>query len=163
MTMRTEEILQLFADSIRGTDEDHTRGPVRRSIALLAIPMMLEMLMEAIFAVTDIFFVARLGSAAVAAVGMTEAVLTLVYAVAIGLSAATTAMVARRIGEGDSRGASVAAAQALWIGALVSALMGIAGIILGEQILTWLGADQEVVVGGSIYTKILLGGSASIT
>ncbi|MBT8131445.1 MAG: MATE family efflux transporter [Gammaproteobacteria bacterium] len=161
--MRTEEILQLFADAIRGTDENHTRGPVRRSIALLAIPMMLEMLMEAIFAVTDIFFVARLGSAAVAAVGMTEAVLTLVYAVAIGLSAATTAMVARRIGEGDKSGASVAAAQALWIGALVSALMGIAGIILGEQILTWLGADQEVVVGGSIYTKILLGGSASIT
>ena len=161
--MSKTDYFGLFRDALRGTDEDHTRGLVRRSIVLLAIPMMLEMLMEAVFAVTDIFFVARLGAAAVAAVGMTEAVLTVVYAVAIGLSAATTAMVARRIGEGDGKGASVAAAQALWIGALVSAAMAAAGITLGEQILLWLGADQVVVDGGSVYTKILLGGSASIT
>ncbi|MBT8137809.1 MAG: MATE family efflux transporter [Gammaproteobacteria bacterium] len=152
----------LLRDALRGTDEDHTRGLVRRSIILLAVPMMLEMAMEAVFAVTDIFFVAKLGSAAVAAVGMTEAVLTLVYAVAIGLSAATTAMVARRIGEGDEHGAAIASAQALWIGAFVSGVIGIVGVTLAEQILAWLGADDEVIKSAS-YTKILLGGSASIT
>ncbi len=161
--MRDGKLFRLLRDAVQGTDEDHTRGRVRRSVVLLAIPMMLEMLMEAVFAVTDIFFVARLGPEPVAAVGMTEAVLTLVYAVAIGLSAGTTALVARRIGEGDAKGASIAGAQALWLGAIVSGAIGIAGITLGDRILVWLGAAPAVVEGGAIYTRILLGGSISIT
>lgn len=161
--MKKTDYLGLLREAIQGSDADHTRGPIRRSIVLLAIPMMLEMSMEAVFAVTDIFFVSKLGPAAVAAVGMTEALLTVVYAIAIGLSAATTAMVARRIGENDNAGAAVAAAQALWIGALVSAIIAIAGITLGEHLLLWLGADEAVIRDGSGYTRILLGGSASIT
>ncbi len=160
---RDQRLLPFVMQALRGGDHDHTRGPIRRSIGLLAIPMMLELLMEAVFAVVDIFFVGRLGAGAVAAVGLTEAVLTLVYAVAIGMTAATTAMVARRIGENDSRGAAVAAGQALWIGTFISIAIGAFGIVFGGQILRWVGADEAVVAEGAIYTRILLGGSATIT
>lgn len=143
-------------------DEDFTRGSLPRAIALLAVPMVLEMSMESVFAVVDVFFVGRLGPDAVATVGLTEAVLTLVFAVAIGLSMATTAMVARRIGEKDREGAQVAAVQAIGIGVAVSVVVGVAGIVGAPDILRWMGGSPQVVAGGSGYTAVLLGGSATV-
>ena len=113
---RLRELPRLLRDSIVGTNEVFTEGPMNRAIIPPAIPMMLEMLMESVFAIVDIFFVAKLGADAIATPGVTEAVITLLYAVAIGLSIAVTAVVARRIGEQDSEGATVVAGQALWIG-----------------------------------------------
>lgn len=143
-------------------DEDFTRGSLPRAIALLAVPMVLEMSMESVFAVVDVFFVGRLGPDAVATVGLTEAVLTLVFAVAIGLSMATTAMVARRIGEKDREGAQVAAVQAIGVGVAVSVVVGVVGIVGASDILRWMGGSPQVVAGGSGYTTVLLGGSATV-
>src|SRR5881409_1504808 len=99
-------------EALRGSEQDYTEGPIGRAILLLAIPMVLEMVMESVFAICDVFFVSRLGAAAVATVGLTESLLTLVYAIAMGLSVGATAMVARRIGEKDADGAARAATQA---------------------------------------------------
>lgn len=118
--------------------------------------------MESVFAVVDVFFVGRLGPSAVATVGLTEAVLTLVFAVAIGLSMATTAMVARRIGEKDREGAQVTAVQAIGVGIAVSAVVGVVGILGASDILRWMGGSPQVVAGGSGYTAVLLGGSATV-
>src|SRR5690606_2937 len=112
----------LLRASLAGGERDYTHGSIGRAVVLLAIPMMLEMAMESIFAIVDIFFVARLGPAAVAAVGLTEAVLTLLYAVAVGLSLGVTALVARRIGERDPEAAATVAGQTVWIGLAVSAV-----------------------------------------
>jgi len=143
-------------------DEDFARGHLPRAIWLLAVPMVLEMSMESVFAVVDVFFVARLGPDAVATVGLTEAVLTLVFAVAIGLSMATTAMVARRIGEKDREGAEVTAVQAIGVGVLLSIGVGLTGILGARQILTWMGGSPGVVEGGAGYTSVLLGGSVTV-
>lgn len=143
-------------------DEDFTRGRLPRAILLLAIPMMLEMSMESVFAVVDVFFVARLGPEAVATVSLTEAVLTLVFAVAIGLSMATTALVARRIGEKDREGAEIAAVQAIGVGLAVSVVVGLCGALGAPTILRWMGASPAVVAGGSGYTSVLLGGSITV-
>jgi putative MATE family efflux protein len=156
-------VLEGIRHSLAGApDEDFTRGSLPRAIALLAVPMVLEMSMESVFAVVDVFFVGRLGPDAVATVGLTEAVLTLVFAVAIGLSMATTAMVARRIGEKDREGAQITAVQAIGVGIVVSVLVGIAGGIGAPHILRWMGGSSEVVTGGSAYTAVLLGGSATV-
>lgn len=149
-------------DALAGREQDFTRGPIRRAVMLLAIPMMLEMSMESVFAVVDIFFVARLGADAVAAVGLTEAVITPLYAIAIGLSTGATALVARRIGERRPEEASVVAGQVIWVGMVVAFGVGAAGILLGEDILRFMGAAPGVVENGSRYTQILLGGSITI-
>src|SRR3954466_4825235 len=115
-------------EALRGSDHDYTKGPIGRAIFLLAIPMVLEMALESIFAVTDVFFVGRLGPDAVAAVGLTESMLTLVYALAMGLGIGTTAVVARRIGEKDREGAAHAAVQASLLGVLGAILLGTAGV-----------------------------------
>lgn len=128
---------------------------------LLAIPMMLEMALESVFAVVDVFFVAKLGPAAVATVGVTETLLTLVYAVAIGLSTATTALVARRIGEGDTARASRTAAQALMLGLFLSIGIGLGGALGARRILEWVGASPEVIAHSG-YTAVMLGGSGSV-
>lgn len=143
-------------------DEDFTRGHLPRAILLLAVPMVLEMSMESVFAVVDVFFVARLGPDAVATVSLTEAVLTLVFAVAIGLSMATTALVARRIGEKDREGAETAAVQAIGVGVAVSIVVGLCGALGAPTILRWMGGSPEVVAGGSGYTAVLLGGSMTV-
>ena len=109
----------LLREALRDNDEDFTTGPIRRTLALLAIPMMLEMAMESIFAVVDIAFVSRLGTDAVAAVGITEALVTVLYAIAIGLGMGLTAMVARRIGEKDREAAALVTGQSIWIGAIL--------------------------------------------
>jgi putative MATE family efflux protein len=144
-------------DAIRGVPHDYTSGNLRRAIVLLAVPMVLEMAMESVFAVCDIFFVARIGIDAVATVGLTESLLTLLYAVAIGLAMATTALVARRIGEKKPEAAAVAAVQAIWLGLGIAALVGIPSWIYAPRLLEFMGASQGVIETGVPYTRILLG------
>ena len=149
-------------DSLSGREHDYTQGSLNRAITLLAIPMVLELAMESLFAVCDIFFVGRLGSAAVATVGLTEAVLTLLYAVAIGLSMAATAMVSRRIGENDRAGAETAAVQAIAVAAGVAIVTGVPGLLLGGEILRVMGASPETLATGSAYASIMLGSNVVI-
>jgi putative MATE family efflux protein len=149
-------------EAIAGSEQDYTRGSLDRSILLLAVPMVLEMSMESVFAVVDIFFVARLGADAVATVGLTEGVLTLVYAVAIGLAMSTTAMVARRIGERDERGAAVAAAQAIWLGLAVSAAVAVVGLFFARDLLRLMGGSPELVAAGWGYPAVMFTTSAAI-
>jgi putative MATE family efflux protein len=149
-------------DSLRGVEQDYTRLSIGRAILLLAIPMVLEMIMESLFAVVDIFWVSRLGPDAVAAVGLTESFLTLVVAVCIGLSMATTAMVARRVGEGDLDGAADTAVQAIGVALLTAVAVGIAGILFAPDLLRLMGATHGVVAGGHGYTAILLGGCGTM-
>jgi putative MATE family efflux protein len=148
--------------SLRDEDRDYTVGPIGSALGLLAIPMMLEMSMEAVFAVVDIAFVSRLGIDAVAAVGITEALVTVLYAVAVGLGMGVTAMVSRRIGAKDPDSAAAVAGQALWVGAILSIMIGVGGVIYAEDMLVLMGASAGVVEIGSGYTAMLLGGSTSI-
>lgn len=156
------ELAQLLRESLQGKEQDYTRGPVRRTVVLLAVPMMLEMSMESLFAIVDIYFVGGLGAGAVAAVGLTEAVLTLVYAIGIGASMGATALVARRIGEQDLAGARRAAAQTLWLGLAVSVLIAVPGFIYAPELLRLMGAEPDVIAEGTAYMAIMLGGSATI-
>ncbi len=145
-------------ESVRGSEQDFTSGNLNRAVLLLAVPMVLEMAGESVFAVVDAFFVARLGSNALAAVGLTESVLELIYAVAVGLSMSTTAMVARRIGEKDERAAARTAVQAIIVGIVVSVVLGVAGMIWAPDLLRLMGASDETVAVGSTYTRIMYGG-----
>ena len=153
----------LFKQAVAGDgDIDYTQGSIGRVTIMLAIPMILEMAMESVFAVVDIFFVAGLGTAAVATVGLTEAMITLLYAIAIGLSMGTTAMIARRIGEKDIDAASLAAGQAIWIGVFVSVVVGLIGIFYAKNILMLMGADEAVLETGESYTRIMFGSCFTI-
>jgi putative MATE family efflux protein len=154
--------LTIVRHSLSGAQYDFTRGSISRGIVLLAIPMVLEMGMESLFAVVDVYFVARLGSEAVAAVGLTESVLSILYSVAYGLSMSVTAMVARRTGEGDMDGAAVVTAQAIGLGILLAVLIAIPGIFGGRGILSLMGASPAVQDIGSGYTRILLGSNVVI-
>ena len=147
------------AEALRGTHQDFTSGSLNRAILLLAIPMVLEMVLESLFAVVDVFWVGRLGADAVATVGLTESLLSLVFAIGLGLSLSTTAMVARRIGEKDPEGAAVAGAQAIFIGFGVSVLVGIPSLIYAPHLLRLMGASPSIVASGSGYARIALGGS----
>ncbi len=148
--------------AIRGAQRDYTQGSIPRAVLLLAVPMVLEMLMESVFGLVDVFFVARLGASAVAAVALTETMMTIVFSVAIGLSAATTAMVARRIGEKRFNDAGTAAAQALLLGLLAASITAVIGILMAPRLLALMGAEAEVIEGGSAYTTIVLGSSLVI-
>jgi putative MATE family efflux protein len=147
---------------LRGSHQDYTQGNLNRSILLLAIPMVLEMVLESLFAVVDVFFVSRLGADAIATVGLTESVLTLVFAVGIGLGMSTTAMVARRIGEKDPEGAAVAAVQAVFLGLIVSVAFGIPFFIFASNVLALMGATPAIIASGVNYTRIALGGSGVV-
>jgi putative MATE family efflux protein len=149
-------------EAIRGSHQDFTTGSLNRAILLLAIPMVLEMVLESLFAVVDVFWVGRLGADAVATVGLTESLLSLVFAVGLGLSLSTTAMVARRIGEKDPSGAAVAGVQAIAIGLAFSLAVGIPCFFLAPQLLRLMGASPQIVAVGSGYTRIALGGSGAI-
>ncbi len=149
-------------EALRGSHQDFTVGSLNRAILLLAIPMVLEMVLESLFAVVDVFWVGHLGPDAVATIGLTESMLTLVFAVGLGLSMSTTAMVARRIGERDHEGAAVAAVQAILAGIAVSLLIGIPCWLLASRLLHLMGATSEIVVIGTTYAKIALGGSGVV-
>lgn len=150
---------QSLKEAIRGTHQDFTEGSISRAVLLLATPMVLEMLMESLFAIVNVFWVTRLGSDAVATVGLTESMMTLVFSVAIGVSMSTTAMVARRTGEKDPRGATIAAAQAILLGVLLSVGIGAFGYFLAPQLLGWMGAQPGLIATGQHYTAITLGSS----
>src|SRR6267378_1287856 len=149
-------------EALRGSHQDFTAGNLNRAILLLAIPMVMEMVLESLFAVVDVFWVGRLGADAIATVGLTESLLSLVMAIGFGLSLSTTAMVARRIGEKDPAGAAVAGVQAIAIGLAISALVGIPCLFYGPHLLRLMGASPQVVAVGSGYARIALGGSAAI-
>jgi MATE family, multidrug efflux pump len=149
-------------ESLSGAHRDLTQGNLRRTIIILAIPMILEMLMESLFGIVDMFFVARLGVDSLATVALTESCLVLVFGIAMGLSMATTAFVARRIGEKDPEGAAIAAVQAIAVGLLLSVVVAAAGIFYAPNLLGIMGASPSVIAIGSTYTRILLGGSVTI-
>lgn len=151
--------LQLWRDikgSIKGTEYDFTKGNISRAILLLSIPMVLEMSMESIFAVVDIFFVSKLGPEAIATVGLTESMLTIIYAIAIGLSMATTAIVSRRIGEKDRKGAAISAVQSIFVAAIVSLPITLLGLFYSDELLRLMGASQTIVSELTGYTTIML-------
>jgi putative MATE family efflux protein len=149
-------------EAIRGSHQDYTTGSLNRAILLLAVPMVLEMVLESLFAVVDVFWVGRLGANAVATVGLTESLLSLIFAVGIGLSMSTTAMVARRIGERDPEGAAVAGVQAIVLGLITSVAIGIPCFIYAPQLLRLMGASNDIVTMGGGYARIALGGSGAI-
>jgi len=151
-----------FMIAVRGTEKDFTSGSINRAIFLLSVPMILEMVMESLFAVVDIFFVAQIGEEAVNAVGLTEVVLTIIYAIAIGISMAATALVARRIGEDKPEEASIAAGQVILFGVSVSIILGLLGFYYAETILQLMGADESVIKDGVAYTRIMFGGNIVI-
>ena len=156
------QIIALIRQSLRGEERDYTRGSIRKAVILLAIPMILELSLESVFAVVDMFFVGRLGQNAIATVGLTESVVTLVYSIAIGLSTAATAIVARRVGEKDPEAAARAGAQSLVVSMIISIVISVAGAVFAEDILSFMGASPEVVSEGAIFTRILFGGSTVI-
>ena len=157
-----KRILNLIKSAIRGDEKNFTTGGINRAIVLLSIPMILEMIMEALFAVVDVFFVSRVSVNAVATVGLTESVITLVYSIAIGLSMATTAMVARRVGENEIEKAGEAAAQAILITVLISLVISVLGIVFAKDILRLMGGSRQLIEEGVGYTQIIFGGNLVI-
>ena len=149
-------------EALRGSRHDYTSGPLGRAIVLLAIPMVTEMIMESVFAVADAFWVAKLGADALATVGLTESLLTLIYTAAMGLSIGVTAMVARRIGEGNPAAAAEAAVQGMALGLLVAAVIAAVTVPLAPRLLAVMGATPAVQVMGSSYARVMLGGNAVI-
>jgi putative MATE family efflux protein len=149
-------------EALRGTHQDYTTGSLNRSIFLLAIPMVMEMVLESLFAVVDVFWVGRLGANAVATVGLTESMLALVMSIGMGLALSTTAMVARRIGEKDPEDAAIAAVQAVGLGLVISLGIGIPTLIFAPKLLALMGGSPEIVASGSGYARIALGGCGAI-
>ena len=159
---RTRRLLALLGESLRGSDRDLTSGPLTPVVFVLAVPMALEMVGESIFAVVDALFISRLGSPALASAGITETALDLVYAIAIGFSFAVTALVSRRYGEGDRRGAARAGVQAIGLGIVVSLALGIVGVIFAPRVLALMGADAATVAVGTTHARIMYAGMATI-
>ncbi len=160
--LSVKKVFDSFIIAVTGRETDFTSGSIRKAIFMLAIPMILEMMMESIFAIVDIAYVSRVSVNAVATIGLTESVITLVYAVAIGLSMAATAMVARRIGEKDIKGAKESAVQAMALGILLSLVVGVVGILFSRELLALMGAEADLIAEGHGYTKLLIGGNITI-
>ena len=160
---KANSIFLLLKQSLRGDEQNFTEGSINRAIFLLSVPMILEMSMEALFAVVDVFFVSQMGdNDAVATIGLTESVLTLIYSLAIGLSMGATAMVARRVGEKDEKAASVAAVQSLYLGIGLSIVISLIGIFFPRDILRLMGASQNIIENCSGYTQWMLVGNITI-
>ena len=149
-------------EAVRGSEQNYTEGPIGRAVVLLAVPMVLEMVMESVFAVADVFYVSRLGPEAVATVGLTETLITLVYTIAMGLSIGVTATVARRTGERDTEGAARAGVQAIAVGIAIAAVIGVGGAVFAPELLRLMGASPAVIATGSRYTAVMLGGNVVI-
>ncbi len=159
---RIKEVFTVIKQAIRGVEQDYTQGSIRKAVFLLAIPMILELSLESVFAIVDMFFVGKLGPNAIATVGLTESVISIVYSLAIGLSTAVTAIVARRIGEKNPEAAAHAGAQSLIIAIIGTIFISVAGAYYAGDILSLMGASPEVVAEGTIFTRIMFGGSAAI-
>lgn len=155
-------LLATVREALSGGSHDFTSGSLDRALLLLAIPMVAEMLMESLFAVVDVFFVGKLGSSAVAAVGLTESLLAIVYAIAMGVAMAATAVVARRVGERKPEEAAAAAGQSLLLAAVISAVISVVGVAYAPAMLRAMGAEEEVVRVGAPYAAVMLGGNATI-
>ena len=155
-------IYTLIRQALKGEHIDYTQGSIRKAVILLAIPMMLEMIMESVFAVVDIFFVSHLGKHATSTVGLTESVITIVYSLAIGISMAATAMVARRVGEKNYAGANQAGMQAIILALCITVIISLFGVYFADDILRLMGAEEETVQTGTTYTRIVMGSSAVI-
>ncbi len=159
---KTVSFLRLLKQALKGEEENYTSGSIDRAIFLLSIPMILEMLMESLFAIVDAFYVSRLGVDALATVSLTESVLTLIYSLAIGLSMGATAMVARRVGEHDIQAASKAGMQAIYLAVAISVIISFIGIFFSKEILILMGASGSVIETGLGYTKWMLVGNITI-
>ncbi len=160
--MDIKKIIQFIKDSLAGKEHDYTSGSIKLAILLLAVPMILELSLESVFAVVDMFFVGKLGKNAIATVGLTESTVTIIYSIAIGLSTAATAMIARRTGEKNKEGASLAAMQSILLSLVCIVILSCIGLIFAEDILRLMGASEEVILEGSSFTRIMLGGSVVI-
>ncbi|MFM9904445.1 MAG: MATE family efflux transporter [Pyrinomonadaceae bacterium] len=152
----------IVSEAFRGSKRDFTQGSLGTALFILSVPMIIEMFAESLFAVVDIFFVAHLGANAVAAVGITESLMYLIYSVAIGLSIGAAATVARRIGEKNPDGAAHAATHSLYLGIIISVVLGITGVIFAPDFLRLMGADEAVIAEGSNFTRIMLGGNVVV-
>src|SRR6187549_3996237 len=160
---KTRSVWRLLGQAIKGGEQDYTSGSIDRAIFLLSIPMVIEMSMEAIFAVVDILYISRLhDNAAVATVGLTESMLAIVYSLGMGLSMGATAMVARRVGEKDVPAARVAAMQALYIGVALSLIITIVGIFFSADLLRFMGGSEELIKNNIGYTRWMLVGNITI-
>ena len=159
---KIKRIISIIKQSLNGEQQDYTQGSIRTAVFLLAIPMILELSLESVFAVVDMFFVSKLGQNAIATVGLTESVITIIYSIAIGLSTAATAIVARRIGEKNPEAAAHAGAQSLIISLVITLILSVLGIVFASNILSFMGASPDVVADGAIFTRIMLGGSVAI-
>jgi putative MATE family efflux protein len=160
--LATESIWQALKDAIRGTSADYTKINLKRAIFLLAVPMILELVGESLFAIVDIFFVGKLGSWAVETVGLTEAYLFILYSIGMGVAMAVTAVVARRIGEGDKEQAAISAVQSLALAVLISLPFTIAGIFFAKDLLALMGGKGQVLTEGYKFTRWMLGGNVVI-
>lgn len=161
-TSNFSHFVSIVKQSLKGGEHDYTQGSLRGAIILLAIPMILELSLESVFAVVDMFFVGKLGANAIATVGLTESSITIIYSIAIGLSTGATAVVARRIGEKDPEGAAHAGAQSMVIALVATLIISVIGIVFAEDILRVMGASEDVVREGTGFTRIMLGGSLAI-
>lgn len=159
---RTTNILRLFAQAVKGVEQDYTTGSINKAIFMLSVPMILEMVMESLFAVVDVFFVSKLGTDAIATVGLTESMLTILYSVAWGISMGATALVARRVGEKNPDGAAHGGMQAIYVGVLISIAVSIAGIFFAKDLLMLMGAEQAMADANYHYTQLLMGSNIVI-
>jgi len=158
-TYKFSDLFKIFREALNGEQNDYTTGSIRKAVILLSIPMMLEMCMESVFAIVDIYFVSHLGKHATSVVGLTESVITIVYSLAIGISMAATAIVARRVGEKNPAAASKAAMQSIFVALLLTVLVTVPGFIYAADILRFMGAEQKAVDMGTSYTRVVIGGS----
>ncbi|HLN56736.1 MAG TPA: MATE family efflux transporter [Bacteroidales bacterium] len=160
--MALKSFFKDVGEAIAGSEQDFTEGKLGRAILMLSIPSILEMVMESVFVIVDIYFVSRLGADAVATVGLTESLVTIIYAIAIGLGTATTSLVSRRIGEKNAEAASRTAIQAILTGLIISAIIGLPGAIFSKEILSMMGASENIVSNMSGYMRIMLGSNVVI-
>jgi len=162
VSQQSQSMWATVKEAIRGSHQDFTEAPVARAVVLLAVPMVLEMLMESVFVVADVFFVGRLGPDAVATVGITESWMTVMYALAAGLSIGAMAMVARRIGEKDRDGAARAGVQSILLGLAAAIVLGAIGALFGPRLLAIMGASDDVLRTGSTFSRVMLGGCGTV-
>ncbi len=157
----TRSAWQEIREALRGTHHDYTQGSIGRAIFLLAVPMVLEMVMESLFAVSDVFFVSKLGADAVATVGLTESMMIVVYTLAMGLSIGASAVVARRIGEKNPDAAARSSVQAIILGLMISSTIAAIGAFFAPELLSLMGASPSVLSSGTAFTRVMLGGSVT--